>query len=48
MGIFDTNRAALHPLDAIGSVAELEDVAGHALDGEVFVDAPDHGVLGFE
>jgi ATP-dependent helicase Lhr and Lhr-like helicase len=32
VGVFDTDRAALHPLDAIGSVAELEYIAGHALD----------------
>jgi hypothetical protein len=48
VGIFDSDRAPLHSLDAIGPIAELEYVAGHALDGEVFVDAPDYNVLRFE
>ena len=37
MGILHPHRAALHPQDAIGFVAELEDVATHALDGEILV-----------
>ena len=38
-GILDAHHAALDAQDAIGVVAELEDVARHALDGEVLVDA---------
>ena len=39
MSIFDqhTARLAFHAADAPGGVAEQHDVAGHALDGEVFV-----------
>ena len=37
--VLDPDRPALDPPDAVGGVAELEDVAGHALDGEVLVDA---------
>ena len=46
--ILHTHRAALHAHDAIGGVAELEDVALDALDGEVLVDRADHDVLGLE
>ena len=39
--VLDPHRAALDAQDAVGGVAELEDVAGHALDGEVLVDRAD-------
>ena len=45
MGVLDAHRAALDAQDAIGGVAELEDVAGHALDGEVLVHRADDLVL---
>ena len=48
LGVLDAHRAALDALDAIGRVAELEDVARHALDGEILVDAADDVVLGLE
>ena len=46
--VLHPHHAALDPHDAIGAVAELEHVAGQALDGEVLVDAADHMVLGFQ
>ena len=45
MGVLDTDDAALDAQDAIGGVAELEDVAGHALDREILVDGADELVL---
>src|SRR5208282_6117291 len=42
------DSAALDALDAVGRVAELEDVAGHALNGEILVDCADDLVLGFQ
>ena len=45
MGVLDPDRAALDPLDAIGFVAELEDVAAHALHGEILVHRADDLVL---
>ncbi len=41
MGIFHAQFAALHAQHPVAGVAELEDVAGHAFDGEVFVHAAD-------
>ena len=54
LGVFDEDAAGLHAADAPGSVAEKHDVAGQALDGEVFVHRAndvvfgrgDHGVEG--
>ncbi len=46
--ILDPDRAALDPENAIGMVAELEHVAGHALDREVLIDRADRLVLGLE
>ena len=48
MRVLDPDDAALDAHDAVGVVAELEDVAGQALDGEVLVDAADRVVLGFQ
>ena len=48
MGILDPHHAALDALDAIALVAELEDVAGHALDGEILVHGADEMVLRLE
>ena len=46
--VLDPDGPALDPLDAIGGVAELEDVACHALDGEILVDRADDMVLGLQ
>ena len=46
--VLDPHRPALDPQDAIGRVAELEDVAGQALDGEILVDRADDLVLRLE
>ena len=46
--ILHAHDAALHPQDAIGGIAELEDVAGHALDGEVLVHRADDLGLGLQ
>ena len=48
MGILHANRTTLDPQNAVGGVAELEDVAGQALDGEVLVDGADHLVFGLQ
>ena len=48
MGVLHANRTTLDPQNAVGGVAELEDVAGHALDGEVLVHGADHLVLGLQ
>jgi hypothetical protein len=39
--ILDAHRAALDPQNAVGGVAELEDVALQALDGEILVHGAD-------
>ena len=39
MRVLHAHDAALDAQDAIGGIAELEDVAGQALDREVLVDA---------
>ena len=52
--VLDAHLARVDFQDAVGRVPELENVAGHALDGEVFVDGADglalrfqqHGVVG--
>ena len=48
VGVLDPDRPALDPLNAIGRVAELEDVARHALDGEILVDGADDLILRLE
>src|SRR3954470_15953703 len=46
--ILDPHHAALHALDAVGIVAELEDVALQALDRKILVHGADDVVLGLE
>ena len=46
--VLDAHGAALHALNAISGVAELEDVAGHAFDREILVDRADDLIFGFE
>ena len=46
--VLDANDAALDPPDPIALVAELEDVARQALDGEVLVQGADELILGLE
>ena len=41
LGILHAQAAALHAQDAVGSIAQLEDVAGHAFHGEILVHAAD-------
>ena len=48
MGIFDAHHAAFDADDAIALVTELKDVAGQALDREIFVHRPDEMVLRLE
>ena len=48
MRILDPHGAALDPQDAVAAVAELEDVAGHALDGEILVHGADDWILRLE
>src|SRR5262245_65885383 len=48
MGILDPDDAALDALDAIALVAELKDVAGHALDREILIHRADELVLRLE
>ena len=43
--VLDPDSPALDPLNAIGGVAELKDVARHALDGEILVHCADDVVL---
>src|SRR5262249_27928989 len=45
MCVFDANRAALDSHDAIGMIAELEDVAGETLDCEILVHRADEMVF---
>ena len=40
-GVLDPHRPALDALNALGRVAELKDVARHALDGEILVHRAD-------
>jgi len=40
MGVLHPHRVRLDPQDAPGGVAELEDVAGQGLDGEVLITDP--------
>ena len=46
--ILDAHDPALDALDPVALVAELEDVAGEALDREILIHGPDEMVLGFE
>src|SRR5262249_33363660 len=46
--VLDPHYASLHAYDAIALVAELEDVAGLALDREILVHRADEMVLGLE
>ena len=48
VGVLDAHDAALHAQDAVGRIAELEHVAGHALDGPVLVDRADDLALGLQ
>src|SRR5207302_6358599 len=48
LGVLDPHRAALDAPDAVGGVAELEDIAGQALDREILVDRADDLVFRFE
>ena len=48
LGVLHADRPALDALNAIGRVAELENVARHALDGEILVHRADGLVLGLE
>ena len=48
VGVLDPDGPALNALNAIGSVAELEYVARHALNREVLMDGSDHVVLGLK
>jgi hypothetical protein len=48
LGILDPHAAGFDAQDAIGSVAELKDVAGEALDGEIFVERADEDAGGLE
>ena len=41
MGVFHSNRSRLDLGDPPRGIAELEDVARHALDGEVLIHRPD-------
>ncbi|MNF39885.1 hypothetical protein D3C84_208800 [compost metagenome] len=47
-GVLDPHLARLDAQDAVGLVAQLEDIAGHALDGEVLVEGADRQALGFQ
>ena len=46
--VFHAQAIALHANDAVAGVAELEDVAGEAFHGEVFVHRADDGGLRFQ
>src|SRR5205814_7077811 len=48
LGVHDAHLARLDPLDPIRSVAQLEDVAGHALDGEILVERSEEDVCRLE
>ena len=48
MRILHAHHAALDADDAIGRVAELEDVTGEAFDGEILVDRADDHVFWLE
>ena len=47
-GVLDPQCAALDAADAVGGIAELEHVAGQALDREILVDGADDLVFRFE
>ena len=48
MRVLDAHDAALDALDPVGRVAELEDVAGEALDREILVHRADELVFRLE
>jgi hypothetical protein len=48
VGVCHPDHALLHPENAPGEIAELEDVALEALDRKVFVYGTDEGALGLE
>ena len=48
VGVFHSHSSRLDPEDAPGCVAELEDVARQALDGEIFAQRSDARPLGLE
>jgi hypothetical protein len=48
VSVFDADAAALDAEDAVGDVAELENIALEALHGEIFVDGPNDSGLRFE
>ena len=48
LGVLDPDRPALDALNAIRRVAELKNIARHALDGEILVHGADDQVLGLE
>ncbi|CRM16802.1 hypothetical protein [Pseudomonas sp. 24 E 13] len=48
VGVLDAHLAGVHPQDAVGRIAELENIAGDAFHRKVFVDAADVQALGLE
>ena len=48
VGVLDAHDAALDALDLVALVAELEDVAGEALDGEILVHRADEVIFRLE
>src|ERR1700729_1298467 len=48
MSILDADGPAFDPLNAIGPIAKLEDVARQALNREVLIDGANDAVLGLE
>src|SRR5690606_15831824 len=45
LGVLHSDLARFHPQDAVAGIAQLEHVAGHALDREVLVDRADEARL---
>ena len=48
MRILDPNGPALDSQNAIRSIAKLKNVAGHTLDGKIFVDTADDVIVGLQ
>ncbi len=48
VGIFHANRAGIDSQNSPGCIAELENITGHALDGEVLIDCSNEGFARFE
>ncbi|MNI32170.1 hypothetical protein D3C73_860750 [compost metagenome] len=46
--VLDPDFAGLDPQDAVRSVTQLEDIAGNAFHGKIFIDAANVQALGFE